>query len=68
MMKQMLLNIEYKNYGFFGAFGRKEWQRYFLGIIDGIINKFVSVNCKYIVYDVCEKEEIYRFKQSIDSE
>ena len=46
---------QYEAYGFFGAFGRKEWQRYLLSKIDKIINKFIPANYKYIVYGVCEK-------------
>jgi SAM-dependent methyltransferase len=47
--------VTYKTCGFFGAFGRKEYQRMILGVIDYILSPFISCRCKYIAFFVCRK-------------
>lgn len=41
--------VNYITTGFWGCFGRSEWQRNFLGRIDHILDPFVSPQNKYII-------------------
>ncbi len=41
--------VEYKTYGFFGAFGRNEQQRNVLGKIDALIEVFIPKSWRYII-------------------
>lgn len=57
-MEEFLLNfktVEYKTYGFFGAFGRTEKQRNFLGKIDNLINLIIPRRCNYLIVGVATK-------------
>ena len=45
----------YFTIGFFGAFGRTENQRHFLGKLDWAIGKLIPKNLKYIVIGIAEK-------------
>ena len=47
--------LNYKTAGFFGAFGRNEKQRQFLGKIDNLAEKLFSRNQHYLVFGVAEK-------------
>ena len=47
--------IEYKSHGFFGAFGRTEKQRRFLGRIDAIVCPILPNSWKYILFAVAKK-------------
>lgn len=45
----------WRSYGFLGAFGRKEWQRYWLGYFDCLIDPVVSSRWRYILFGVLRK-------------
>lgn len=47
--------VKLATYGFFGAFGRSEVQRRFLGRIDAVVNPFISSRARYIVYGIAVK-------------
>jgi SAM-dependent methyltransferase len=47
--------LEVKTTGFFGTFGRTEFQRNILGNIDSILNYFIPKHKKYIVFGVATK-------------
>jgi len=47
--------VSYDTTGFFGAFGRNEKQRRFLGKIDGLTRIFIPKSKRYIVYGVARK-------------
>lgn len=41
--------VNYTTTGFLGCFGRNEWQRNFLGRIDGFLEFFIPAKSKYII-------------------
>ncbi|MCD4832125.1 MAG: class I SAM-dependent methyltransferase [Anaerohalosphaeraceae bacterium] len=47
--------LELKSYGFFAAFGRREWQRWLLGYLDSITNFLIPKKYKYIAFVVAKK-------------
>jgi len=47
--------VSYVTIGFWGAFGRNECQRNFLGIIDRAFEKTVSEKMRYIIIGIAEK-------------
>ncbi|NNC81938.1 MAG: hypothetical protein HKN79_00030 [Flavobacteriales bacterium] len=42
--------VSYQTVGFFGAFGRNETQRRFLGRIDRALDRFIPRSMRYIVF------------------
>lgn len=48
-------DIILQNYGFFGAFGRSEMQRQYLGYLDHLLNPLIPSNSKYIVFGIARK-------------
>lgn len=48
-------SVQYKTFGFLGAFGRSETQRTILGLIDYVLCIFIPKNKKYIASFVCTK-------------
>lgn len=47
--------INYTTFGFFGAFGRTERQRRFLGKVDNLISPIIPKSKRYIVVGIAEK-------------
>ncbi|NND95157.1 MAG: class I SAM-dependent methyltransferase [Flavobacteriales bacterium] len=52
---QEFRNVRYHSVGFFGAFGRTENQRRFLGKIDKAIDRLVPKSMRYIVFVIATK-------------
>lgn len=48
-------SVEYKTAGFLGLFGRAEWQRSVLGIIDRFLELVIPPRSRYIVYGIARK-------------
>lgn len=48
-------SVRYSTTGFFGCFGRTERQRALLGKIDGLLDKLIPANSKYIVFGIAVK-------------
>jgi SAM-dependent methyltransferase len=48
-------SVEYTTIGFFGTFGRREWQRSLLGRLDAILNPLIKPRYKYILVGVATK-------------
>ena len=48
-------NVKFQTVGFFGAFGRSEGQRNFLGKIDSLLKPFLPKQKRYIVFVIAEK-------------
>lgn len=48
-------SVEFKTHGFFGAFGRSEKQRSFLGKIDSLLMPIIPSSKRYIVYGIATK-------------
>lgn len=49
-------SVQYKTHGFFGAFGRSEKQRRFLGRVDGVVQVLIPRSKRYIVFGVATKK------------
>jgi SAM-dependent methyltransferase len=47
--------LNYTTVGFLGAFGRTEWQRFFLGKIDNLIESFIPKSARYIIIGIAVK-------------
>jgi hypothetical protein len=55
----LLSSFEKTNYetvGFFGAFGRSEKQRHFLGKMDAKVKFLISISKRYVLFGVAEKK------------
>jgi predicted nucleotidyltransferase len=48
-------DVEFETVGFFGTFGRSEWQRKILSRIDVLVSFMIPKNKKYIVYGIAKK-------------